>query len=795
MDYPKNDQTLIRNFIRKNYEGSFYSEIKFKSIIGTLFEQISKTLKINNNTDMENIYEFVAQYTHFSTKLNGYHFNLKRKQTKKKEDYIKLFSMWVPAINDARGKDDVDNVNDDIFIKNEEDIVTDNNYDKNNNDNYNAFLDSSDKINSIQFKQLENDILDKIGGNDKSNDGENNNVVEKIINKIVKEEQYNMDSEEEQINTEDLDDLEKEMFAGFKTKNIVIIDGMYEFPNEKIYSIKKQTDVKNGPYGTQWFHDIQVHDPYDAVLHKRGLIYDVLRSKELPEQRSPEWFAMRHGAITASDAGTVLGLNKHEPTFNFIVKKCIGRLFKSNKFCYHGKKLEEIATMIYEYRMNVIVEEFGLMMHHDKKKSYFLGASPDGICCRTKLDGKSQSKFVGRMLEIKCPYSRHQWKNDNVEIISFDYKKKDVVCPIYYWCQVQLQLECCDLEECDFWQCDLKEYKSKQEFIDDTDPNEPFRSRSFGFEKGCLIQLFPKKRIQEAIDGNYNNIIYEDADFIYPTRIEMTPYECDLWIAEQMEKINTEREDKPFYDEHGNKEIRNVLKYGDFVFDKVLYWRLEYSKNVTFKRDREWFAEAHVKLKKMWKHVEFFRENDYALKIFKDYLDSRKQKKNKDIMAMVENLTNPKMENYDLFIQKIKNDIKIGYEKKSMYNNKLEDMEDHTVNIANQYANFAFVDDDNNKKGGQGSKSGKNGNDCGMFCSDSDSDDEQIKKKKKKKKKNKNDKNDKKKKKKRKKKKKKKNIKTHKNVLVKAHINNKVKLDKTSPCGPINFAFVDSDGD
>ena len=51
--------------------------------------------------------------------------------------------------------------------------------------------------------------------------------------------------------------------------------------------------------------------------------------------------------------------------------------------------------------MNVYIEEFGLIAHpvYD-----FLAASPDGICSPYKYNKKHISKYVGRMLEIKCPF-------------------------------------------------------------------------------------------------------------------------------------------------------------------------------------------------------------------------------------------------------------------------------------------------------------------------------------------------------------------------------------------------------
>tara|TARA_A100001015_G_C14893055_1_gene673244 strand:- start:796 stop:1179 length:384 start_codon:yes stop_codon:yes gene_type:complete len=73
--------------------------------------------------------------------------------------------------------------------------------------------------------------------------------------------------------------------------------------------------------------------------------------------------------------------------------------------------LEEPATMAYQYRMNVIVEEFGLMMH---PKYSFLGASPDGIVNKYKLDGEHKTKYVGRMLYPKCPTCRTDFSDKEI---------------------------------------------------------------------------------------------------------------------------------------------------------------------------------------------------------------------------------------------------------------------------------------------------------------------------------------------------------------------------------------------
>ena len=61
------------------------------------------------------------------------------------------------------------------------------------------------------------------------------------------------------------------------------------------------------------------------------------------------------------------------------------------KACEWGTKYEDVAKKLYEIKNNTLVHEFSCLPH---PKYPFIGASPDGI------------SELGRMLEIKCPYSR-----------------------------------------------------------------------------------------------------------------------------------------------------------------------------------------------------------------------------------------------------------------------------------------------------------------------------------------------------------------------------------------------------
>ena len=364
----------------------------------------------------------------------------------------------------------------------------------------------------------------------------------------------------------------------------------YSYPMDGPYVVKKNTNVANGPYGTQHYHDEQVDDDVSSdVIRDNGIKFDKLRAIILPEQRSQAWFNMRNNKITASDGATALGLNPYQGRYSFIMKKVLLDGFKGNEACYHGKKYEEVATQIYEYRMNIQTEEFGLIGH----KTYdYLGASPDRICGHYKLDNIHKTKYVGRMLEIKCPM-RRKIKHDG-EII-------DNICPLYYWIQVQLQLECCDLDECDFWQCEIKEYTSRDYFIGDTDANEPFRSKYTGFEKSCLIELMPK--FKTYTETTFKDAVYDDATFIYPPKIEMTPYECDMWVSNTIADI-------PLND-----------KYKGYYVNRVVYWKLVTSNNVTIKRDKEWFNKMLPILKQTWDYVVFFRQNKKPFDEFMEYFN------------------------------------------------------------------------------------------------------------------------------------------------------------------------------
>lgn len=368
------------------------------------------------------------------------------------------------------------------------------------------------------------------------------------------------------------------------------------------------------PYSNK-FSTYENDDVSDETVIRRSKILDELLAIEYPPQRSEAWFDSRNNGITASDCACALGMNSYEPQFKFIVKKIRKPEFKSNKYCYHGTKYEPIATMYYEYVNDVIVCELGLIRD---PRTGITAASPDGIVSKYKLDKKHLTNKVGTMLEIKCPLTRVIKKNAEI---------KDGVCPIYYWCQVQQQLQACNYDNCDFAQFNIQEYQNRLEFIQDSDDENPYMSKLTGRPKGCLIQLMPIKSNPE--DPDYEQQIFDSSKFLYPPRIEMTPVDCDIWIAQTLSDPNN---------------IPNGYR-----FDKVIYWKLVDYHCVNITRDDEWFQEVLPELRRVWDCVVYLRNNPDKAQIILNYIDSLKldeiawspeykqimKKHNDDIMSKV----------------------------------------------------------------------------------------------------------------------------------------------------------------
>ena len=284
-------------------------------------------------------------------------------------------------------------------------------------------------------------------------------------------------------------------------------------------------------------------------LQKLSGIIKHLKTIPQPEQRTPEWYTFRKNRLTASDLGTVIGVNPYEKYNSVIQKKCgYERPFIMNNNIRRGVKFEEVICKVYEFRNDVKVFEYGCLPH---PKIPHFGASPDGIVD----NGSNNTDLLGRMLEIKCPNTR--------PITGF--------CPPYYFAQVQGQLEVCDLEYCDFVECRLDEYDSKTDYFNDfllEDGECNYCLQANKMEKGFLI---------EAYDTNLKK------DVFYYSEIGLNYEEAYKWE---------------------NDIIDTILESEHLEYNRTTYWKVIEYNALIIKRDKRLFDEEYLpKINKFWEDV------------------------------------------------------------------------------------------------------------------------------------------------------------------------------------------------
>ena len=355
-----------------------------------------------------------------------------------------------------------------------------------------------------------------------------------------------------------------------------------------------QAKYINSEIGSEVPDKVQVSSPTDLISHRHDhneetfnqAIYikrqkRIVEIKKIPqhEQKSAEWLAQRQECLTATAVATALDEDPYKYPAELLLDKCErGKPFVENENVHHGKKYEQVGTMFYQFRNNIKVAEYGLLQH-DKYK--FIGASPDGICEKMALHTNKLSKLVGRLLEIKFPKTRK---------ILTEGKLDGDICPHYYFVQVQTQLFVTKMDECDFMQSNIEEYDSWEDYVKDSVANIPGLSKKTNLEKGCLIQLLPKK----MAGGDPDMCLY-NAKYIYPPRLHMTHEEIEKWIAHEVL----------------NFHMNDLSK--DYLIDQIIFWRLTQVACHLIKANTSWFESKIPQLKQFWDYVLFYRKNPKKL--------------------------------------------------------------------------------------------------------------------------------------------------------------------------------------
>lgn len=292
------------------------------------------------------------------------------------------------------------------------------------------------------------------------------------------------------------------------------------------------------------------------------------------EQRSTEWYEFRHQLLSASSIGKLFGTEASQN--RIIFEKCQSidskRFQKPNvsSSLHWGQKYEPISSMFYEHLYQTKITEFGCIKHKDFP---FLGASPDGIVM------KQDCSRYGRMIEIKNVVSR--------QLTGIPLKD--------YWIQMQIQMECCDLDECDFLETQFKEFETEEDFWK-CEPKVHKGVCLYFVERVSIGQsssnnsqaprsnTYPKIEQEEgfSLAQEYSGVPYYE---YMPFNIPLTKENVDKWIEDTRARLR-----------------RSWSLY------TTIYWHLEEYSCILVNRNRLWFEHAIPHIEDTWKTIEKERE-------------------------------------------------------------------------------------------------------------------------------------------------------------------------------------------
>ena len=155
-----------------------------------------------------------------------------------------------------------------------------------------------------------------------------------------------------------------------------------------------------------------------------------------------------------------------------------------------GIRFEPVVKKYLEKTWNCQIYECGRVTHPKEH----LGASPDGLII-------TEGERYGRLVEIKCPYSR---------------KIEEGTIPEDYWIQMQIQLEVTQLYECEYFEVEIlsKTPKNMNPNFEKIDGEVYLIMKDdiYSYNYDCLVpdgyELVEK--IPYAIVKTHNKLVYRD---------------------------------------------------------------------------------------------------------------------------------------------------------------------------------------------------------------------------------------------------------------------------------------------
>jgi len=220
---------------------------------------------------------------------------------------------------------------------------------------------------------------------------------------------------------------------------------VFELPLDQCTHLRKKIKQICVRHGYSFKHyQKQVYkllDTYLGILWKRKrAVFRVLRDYGIADQRSEGWHQRRSEMITASEVTKAFKTASPSAKKELLMRKLEGPKESQGgtgiAACIWGTQFEPLAKEIYsDIQGGAEVVDTTCVVHPVHK---FIGASPDGIVLmKDRLDYR-----WGKLVEFKCPISRKFTQESPI--------------PNDYYHQMQLQMECTNIDECDYVEMEFK---------------------------------------------------------------------------------------------------------------------------------------------------------------------------------------------------------------------------------------------------------------------------------------------------------------------------------------------------
>jgi len=307
------------------------------------------------------------------------------------------------------------------------------------------------------------------------------------------------------------------------------------------------------------YNNFEVEDHTDTVNY--------LKTIPQFEQRTKEWFDFRKNNIGASEGAIIFGKSIFSNEKKLLLKKCgHSEPYVTNPACQHGTKYEPVIQLLYENKNDTVLYEFGSIAHPEYP---MISASPDGIT------------ETGIMIEIKAPFRR----------------KITSIPPVYYWYQMQQQLQVCNLDRVDFVECKIVEYINKKHYIKDCKEGSDSNINSSNNTKGIIIEYFIHMGESSSVD------------WIYPEKFLLVNEILD-WVDTQKNKLEIE----------DNKS-----------FSRTIYYKVEKYSCCEVWRDDAWWDTNKHKYLEFWNTVVEQRK-----KGFESLIKKKRPRQRRKVKCLIE---------------------------------------------------------------------------------------------------------------------------------------------------------------